>query len=102
MSWSLREVLSFFVALLPILPARIIRMRAKRLRPIVVYTDAMYTDSDTPPGRIGIVIYDPEAPEPGRDAGEAPDSVDFRWRHASAEVTRRDLESMDQRKQYIT
>ena len=89
MSWSLREVLSFFVALLPILPARIICMRVKRLRPIVVYTDAMYTDSDTPPGRIGIVIYDPEAPEPGRDAGEAPDSVNFRWRYASVEVTRR-------------
>ena len=48
------------------------------------------------------MIYDPEAPEPGRDAGEAPDSVNFRWRHASAEVTRSDLASMDQRKQYIT
>lgn len=103
---GLAEALRFFIALLPLLPARLIRLRAKRLRPIVVYTDAMYEDKKSPPGRIGIVIYDPEAPEPPADFENSPEASDeardWRWRHSSCEVSRQALEAFAPRKQYIT
>ena len=104
-SWGLAEALRFFIAILPILPPRVMRMRGRRLRPIVVYTDAMYEDARSPPGRIGIVIYDPEAPEPPSGPDGAPpvdDAADYRWRHSSAEVTREFLEIFAPRQQYIT
>ena len=62
----------------------------------------MYSDSSNPPGRIGIVIYDPEAPEHVQGQPLDDDAVDYRWRHASAVVDRETLEAFTPRKQYIT
>ena len=59
-----REALEFFVKLLPALPGRKFYFGRKRRRraPVVVYTDAMYAASADPPGKVGLVVYDPEDP----------------------------------------
>ena len=87
---DIEECLMFLISILPILPIRRFLMRAKRLRPILVYTDAMYEESSPVPGRIGLVIYDPEAPEaPTYTPPE--EACDYRWRHSSIDMSSEDL-----------
>lgn len=103
---ALAEAMDFFIALLPLLPPRVICLRDRVRRPIVIYTDAMYEETSSPPGMIGIVIYDPEAPEApaglSHSVAASDDAPDWRWRHSSAAVSRELLKAFAERKQYIT
>ena len=82
------EALRFFLQLLPIMVPRVFKLYRRPRRPIVVYTDAMYTPGARVPARIGVVIYDPEDGE-------------HKWRHASAIVPDWLMRKFASRKQYI-
>jgi len=92
----LAEALQFFLQLLPLLPPRLLRFRKRKRRPIVVYTDAMYTPGAAIAAQVGVVIFDPEAP-----AFHPPmpndDSCDYRWRHTSAVVSPEQLVPLSSR-----
>ena len=85
-----REALEFFVQLLPALPGRKFYFGKKRRKraPVVVYTDAMYAAAARPPGKVGLVIYDPE------------DTVSY-WRFGSAAVPASLLAKFRPREQYV-
>ena len=96
----LAEALRFFLQLLPLLPPRILRFRKRKRRPIVVYTDAMYTPGAAIPAQVGVVIYDPEAPVFHPPMAND-DACDYRWRHTSAVVSPEQLDAFRPREQYI-
>jgi len=85
-----REALRFFVQVLPALPGRkfFFGKRRRRRAPVIVYTDAMYAAAAKPPGKIGIVIYDPEDKESW-------------WRYGSAGVPAELLAKFRPREQYV-
>ena len=83
--------LEFFLFLLPRLPPRHIQIGRKERAPLIVYTDAMFKTS-TRLGRIGVVIYDPEAAARGEPS----------YRHASAIVPPDILEVLCPRVQQVT
>ena len=84
---AVAEAISFFIALLPLIPPRKFRFRRAARKPIIVYTDAMYTKGATIPAAIGICIYDPYAKH--------------KWEHASAEVPAWIMSKFEARDQYI-
>ena len=81
------EAISFFIALLPIIPPRKFRFKRATRKPIIVYTDAMYTKGASIPAAIGICIYDPYN--------------EHKWQHASAEVPPWVMAKFESRDQYI-
>lgn len=83
--------LEFFLFLLPRLPPRHILLRQRERAPLVVYTDAMYKTS-TRLGRIGVVVYDPEASARGEPS----------YRHASAVVPPEVYDALLPRVQQVT
>ena len=85
-----REALEFLVHILPRLPVRVFRFKAKQRKPVILYTDAMY-ETSTGEARIGIAIFDPEAAAEGRPP----------WRHVSATVPRWVFDCWRVREQYI-
>ena len=63
--------LTFFLQLLPRLPSRRIKLRPKRRKPILVYTDASFSRWDGAKGVIGIIIVDLENPAVVHECGAA-------------------------------
>ena len=85
-SWEVRAALEFLLALLPYLPPKRIIFGRRRRRPVLVWTDAAYSRSSDPPGRLGAVVFDPEAD---------------RWRHASMDISQEWLTRFAEKRQYI-
>ena len=84
---AVAEAISFFIALLPLIPPRKFCFRRRARKPIIVYTDAMYTKGAAVPAAVGMCIYDPYAKD--------------KWRHSSAEVPKWIMEKFKERDQYI-
>ena len=80
-------------SLLPALPGRRFYFHKRRLRPDALYTDAM---SASPPGRVGIVIFDPED-----GVSYTPPDGPSTWRFASAPVSADLLATFREREQYV-
>ena len=82
--------LRFLAQMLPCLAPRRFQFRARKRRPIIVYTDAMFSRwGHRRKGAMGAVIYDREAP-PGR-----------RWWYTELEASEELLRKFRPRKQYI-
>ena len=86
---ALRESIAFFLDVLAVVQGcRVFVRRARRrVRPLVVWTDASYSAGVG--GRVGVVVYDPALPT-GR-----------RWRVAGADVPAAVLSQFRRREQYI-
>ena len=84
---AVAEAIAFFVAILPLVPPRCFRFRRAQRKPIIVYTDAMYTKGAAVPAGIGMCIYDPYSKH--------------KWQHASADCPGWIMEKFKARDQYI-